>query len=62
MYIRRIKLEIDYAVYSLSDRFYEKYPNPPYKELLKKCRTMKGELEAEIVAKEEIIDIYKAIM
>ena len=29
-------MEIDYAVYSLSDRFYEKYPNPPYKELLKK--------------------------
>ena len=36
MYIRRRKLEIDYAVYSLSDEFYEKYPNPPYKELLKK--------------------------
>ena len=29
-------MEIDYAVYSLSDEFYEKYPNPPYKELLKK--------------------------
>ena len=36
MYTRRRKLEIDYAVYSLSDEFYEKYPNPPYKELLKK--------------------------
>ena len=36
MYIRRRKLEIDYTVYSLSDEFYEKYPNPPYKELLKK--------------------------
>ena len=29
-------MEIDYAVYSLSDEFYEKYQNPPYKELLKK--------------------------
>ena len=29
-------MEIDYAVYSLSYEFYEKYPNPPYKELLKK--------------------------
>ena len=29
-------MEFDYAIYSLSDRFYEKYPNPPYKELLKK--------------------------
>ena len=39
-----------------------RYYQEDYKELLKKCRTMKGELEAEIVAKEEIIDIYKAIM
>ncbi|WP_373077174.1 adhesion protein FadA [Fusobacterium varium] len=39
-----------------------RYYQEDYKELLKKCRTMKGELEAEIAAKEEIIDIYKAIM
>lgn len=39
-----------------------RYYQEDYKELLKKCRTMKGELEAEIAAKEEIIDIYRAIM
>lgn len=39
-----------------------RYYQEDYKELLKKCRTMKGELEAEIAAKEEIINIYRAIM
>ena len=39
-------------------RYYQK----DYKELFRKCRNMKEELEAEIAAKEEIIDIYKAIM
>jgi len=39
-----------------------RYYQEDYKELLKKCRSMKGELEAEIAAKEEIIDIYRAIM
>lgn len=29
-------MEFDYDIYSLSDKFYEKYPNPPYKEILKK--------------------------
>lgn len=26
----------DYDIYSLADHFYNKYPNPPYKEILKK--------------------------
>ena len=33
---RRHKMEFDYAIYSLSDEFYRMYPDPPYKEILKK--------------------------
>ena len=54
-------MEIDYAVYSLSDEFYEKYPNPPYKELLKKNKEMDNAQQAKNKFKENINDLNKQL-